>query len=108
MNNNQEVEITKEEIVEEFGDMVSRMCFRMVPDPYIAEEAAQEVWYEVLKGLENFRGEAKISTWIYKIAYRVIKNYTYHEKLYDTTFLKHCFNGPKFEIPDRENYDKRL
>ncbi|MFW6035994.1 MAG: RNA polymerase sigma factor [Halothermotrichaceae bacterium] len=103
-----EIDLCPEEIVEEYGGMVSRLCYRMVPDCDIADDTAQEVWYEVLKSLDTYRGEAKVSTWIYKIAYRVIKNYSPNKKLYDEAFLKYCFDGPDFQIPDEIDYDKKI
>jgi RNA polymerase sigma-70 factor, ECF subfamily len=33
-----------------------------------AEDVAQEVFVKVNKGLEDFRGESRLSTWIYRIA----------------------------------------
>lgn len=100
--------ITPEELVKEYGELISSLCYRMISDKFIAEEAAQEVWYEIIKSLDTFKGEADISTWIYTIANRVIKNYACNEKLYDTGFLKFCFDGPDVRIPDEVDYDKKL
>ena len=105
---NQNNKISPEKLVEEYGEYVSILCYRMISDSFIAEEAAQEVWYEVLKKLNDFRGESKISTWIYSIAYRVIINYAPRRRLYDTKFLQYCFDGPDVRIPVEVDYDHKL
>ena len=108
MSENTAQEISPNKLVEKYGPMVSSLAYRIIPDPFIAEEAAQEVWYEVLKGLDNYRGEAKLSTWIYTIAYRVIKKYGPSTNLYDQEFLSYCFDGPDVRIPEEIDYDEKV
>ena len=58
--------------IREYGKMISILSNRMVFNKEIAQEAAQEVWVELLRSLPSFKGESKLSTWIYSIAKRVI------------------------------------
>ncbi len=44
---------------------------RLTRDPHLGEELAQETFIRVNQGLDNFRGEARLSTWIYRIATNV-------------------------------------
>jgi RNA polymerase sigma-70 factor (ECF subfamily) len=46
----------------------------MSGDPAEAEDLAQEVFVQVFKAVGSFRGEAKLSTWIYRIAVNLAKN----------------------------------
>src|SRR5262249_62026549 len=39
-----------------------------------AEDLAQEVFVQVFKAIGTFRGESKLSTWIYRIAINLCKN----------------------------------
>ena len=59
----------------EYGKTVSILSKRMISNSAIAEEAAQELWVEVVKSLPSFREESKVSTWIYTIVKRVISKY---------------------------------
>jgi RNA polymerase sigma-70 factor (ECF subfamily) len=43
----------------------------MIGDKAQVEDLAQEVFIRVYQGLPGFRGEARLSTWIYRIAYNV-------------------------------------
>jgi RNA polymerase sigma-70 factor (ECF subfamily) len=39
-----------------------------------AEDMVQEVFVQVFKAVESFRGDSKLSTWIYRIAINLCKN----------------------------------
>lgn len=80
-----DLKIDKEQLVDQFGDRISRLAHRMLWDKELAKEASQEVWYEVLKSLENFRSASNISTWIYTISKRTILKYAQNEKVLNST-----------------------
>lgn len=42
---------------------------RMLVDHDDADDVAQQAFIKAWKGLEKFRGESKLSTWLYRIAY---------------------------------------
>ena len=89
MNNSK---IDKAELVNQFGDKISRLSYRMIWDKELAKEATQEVWYEILKSLDNFRAESNISTWIYTISKRTILHYAQNERILKTTDFDTHFN----------------
>ena len=80
-------------VVEQYGRLVSSICWRMTRDEDAAREAAQEVWLAVLKGLPGFRGESGLSTWIYSIARRVVGRYAQARRTYSVRFLSSFFDG---------------
>jgi RNA polymerase sigma-70 factor (ECF subfamily) len=55
-------------IVERYQGMVSGVAARAARDPEDAEDVAQEVFVRAWKSLRTFRGDAKFSTWLYRIA----------------------------------------
>ncbi len=63
-----------EELVIQFGDRVFSLVLRLVGDRAEAEDIAQEVFVTVFKSIETFRGEAKLSTWLLRIAANHAKN----------------------------------
>jgi RNA polymerase sigma-70 factor (ECF subfamily) len=65
----------------------------MTRDEEAAREAAQEVWVAVLEGLDGFRGDSSLSTWIYSIAWRVVGRYAQAQRTYSTRFLSAFFEG---------------
>src|SRR5437773_12144932 len=56
-----------EELVDRFKDLVFGLIARTVQDRARAEYLAQDVFLRVHRGLPYFRGEARLSTWIYRI-----------------------------------------
>ncbi|MBO3699259.1 RNA polymerase sigma factor [Roseivirga sp. E12] len=55
-------------LVDQYKDRVYNTCLGLLQNSEEAEEAAQDVFIEVYKSVEKFRGDAKLSTWIYRIA----------------------------------------
>jgi RNA polymerase sigma-70 factor (ECF subfamily) len=55
-------------ILAEYQDKVYRLSLGMLGDSAQAEDASQETFVKIWKGLPKFRGESSISTWIFSIA----------------------------------------
>ena len=49
---------------------VLALCLRLCGSRALAEDALQETFLEVYKGLHGFRGESQLGTWIYRVAMR--------------------------------------
>ncbi|HTK28601.1 MAG TPA: sigma-70 family RNA polymerase sigma factor [Vicinamibacterales bacterium] len=60
-----------QDLVEQFKDLVFALIARTVQDRSRAEDLAQDVFLRVHRGLPYFRGEARLSTWIYRIVANV-------------------------------------
>jgi len=63
--NSDELEFNR--IFKEYQPKILRYLTRLT-GMYEAEDLSQEVFIKVESGLKNFRGESKLSTWIYRIA----------------------------------------
>lgn len=57
-----------EELVNRYQSHVTRICLGFVSSTADAEDLTQEVFIEVYQSLNSFRGDAKLSTWLYRIA----------------------------------------
>lgn len=62
------------ELVERYQDKVFTLCLRWIGHRQIAEEVAQDVFLALYRSLAGFRGESKVSTWIYRVAVNHCKN----------------------------------
>jgi RNA polymerase sigma-70 factor (ECF subfamily) len=63
-------EVAFEEVVRRYYSQVRRWIYRWVQSPEIADELTQETFLAAWEKLHTFRGEAKLSTWLYTIARR--------------------------------------
>ena len=59
------------ELVDRYKDLVYGLIYRMVRDRGLADDLAQDVFLKVHRGLPYFRGEARLSTWIFRIVLNV-------------------------------------
>src|SRR3954470_55665 len=64
-------DIAFSELVDRYKNLVFAIVSRMVGDRTQADDLAQEVFLKVHRGLPYFRGDARLSTWIYRIVSNV-------------------------------------
>ncbi len=67
---------------------------RMVKNQEVAEELTQDIFVNIARNLSNFRGESKLSTWIYQIATNACRDY------FQTAAYKHDDNATSLEEQD--------
>src|SRR3954452_9504945 len=60
-----------QDLVDRYKDLVYALIARTVQDRSRAEDLAQDVFLRIHRGLPYFRGEARLSTWIYRIVANV-------------------------------------
>jgi RNA polymerase sigma-70 factor, ECF subfamily len=54
-------------LVDGWSGWMLRLARAHVPTASAAEEVVQDTWLAVLEGLDRFRGEASLRTWVYRI-----------------------------------------
>jgi len=54
---------------------VAAQIQRMTGDPSVVDDLVQEVFISAFAALPGFRGDARISTWLYRIAANKVRNY---------------------------------
>lgn len=62
------------ELIRLYQGRIFRLVFRMLGDRSEAEDLAQEVFITVFKSIDGFRGDSKLSTWLYRVATNHCKN----------------------------------
>jgi RNA polymerase sigma-70 factor, ECF subfamily len=56
------------DLVQLYASRVLNTCYKFLLDREDAEDISQEVFIEVFQSINSFRGDSKLSTWIYRIA----------------------------------------
>ncbi len=63
------------QLVRRYQDRVYHVVRRMVPDPDDALDIAQEVFIRAFEKVSDFRGDAQVFTWLYRIAVNLSLNH---------------------------------
>ena len=72
-------------LVERYRRPVYQICYRFVGNHEDASDLSQEVFLRAYRGLKNFRGQAALSTWMYRIGVNVCLNRVSAKKPLDHT-----------------------
>jgi RNA polymerase sigma-70 factor (ECF subfamily) len=96
------------EIVNRYQKMVARTVKGMLGDSVFAEDIGQEVFIKLYYSLSEFRGEAKLSTYIQKIAVNLTLNEIKRRKRFFSMFSQKGNNEMyEFEIADNDNEERK-
>lgn len=68
-------------LVDRHKNMIYSLVYRMVKPEEDAEEVAQDTFLKAFKSIKQFKGNAKFSTWLYKIAYFTAINHLRKNKM---------------------------
>lgn len=90
-------------LIDEYEQKVFATCISFVPNKEDAEDIAQEVFLEVFNSIHTFKGDSKLSTWIYRIATnKCLEFIRKHNAKKRFAFLQNISGN---ELPlDRTNY----
>lgn len=93
------------EIVQRYQDRVYSLCWRWLGDAETAEEIAQDVFLALFRSLGGFRGESRLSTFIFRVAVNHCKNRRLHRSR--RAWGRHDALGPAADPdqPEREIAD---
>ncbi|MBR9914528.1 MAG: RNA polymerase sigma factor [Algicola sp.] len=99
-------------LVDNYKDLVFTLALRMLKNREEAEEVAQDTFVKIFKSLDTFKGDSKLSTWIYKVAYhscldRIKKNRKFMNDIEINEFTEHQVKTidnalERMEIKERE------
>jgi RNA polymerase sigma-70 factor, ECF subfamily len=95
------------ELVERYSPMVVALAARLAA-PQRAEDIAQETFLRVHRGLAYFRGDAKLSTWIYRIVSNVAFEARGRERPHDVSLDDAARPGATYGAQDRQFSDVEL
>ena len=69
-----------ESLVEKYKKKAFNLAFKMLQDREDASDAAQDAFLKVYRSLSRFKGDAKFSTWLYRIVTNVCLDYIRRRK----------------------------
>jgi RNA polymerase sigma-70 factor (ECF subfamily) len=96
------------EIVNRYQKMVARTVKGMLGDSVYSEDIGQEVFIKLFYSLSDFRGEAKLSTYIQKIAVNLTLNEIKRRKRFFSMFSqKGSDEMYEVDLPDHETEEKK-
>lgn len=91
-------------LVDTYQDRVYNTAIGIVQNAEDAEDVAQEVFIQVYRSIHSFKGESKITTWLYRIATtRALDLLRSRKSKKRFGLLQRLFgdgNEPVYEIPD--------
>jgi RNA polymerase sigma-70 factor (ECF subfamily) len=82
------IEGAYEELISRYEQAVFSMVYRLLGNQTDASDVVQEVFLKVFRGVNSFRGQSSLRTWIYRIAV----NEAYNHRRW---FARHC----RCEVP---------
>jgi RNA polymerase sigma factor (sigma-70 family) len=68
------------ELVETYNKLVYNTTLAIVQNETVADDITQEVFIKVYQSINTFRGESKLSTWLYRIAITKSIDYLKYKK----------------------------
>lgn len=77
-------------LVSRWQDKVYTQCYRQLGNEELAQEAAQEIFIKLYKGLGSFQFQAKFSTWLFRIV------------------LNHCSNLRDYHFRRKKDFHEPL
>lgn len=90
-------------LLDDFQHKVFATCLSFVPNKEDAEDIAQEVFVEVFSSISKFKGQSKLSTWIYRITTNKCLEFIRKRNTKKRFAFLQSLTGDGFEI-DRTNY----
>jgi len=95
------------ELVDKYQLLVLNTCNSFLHDKNNAEDIAQEVFIEVFLSINKFKSEAKLSTWLYRIAVNKSLNFIRDNKNRSLVkSIENYFSGEQkseLQIPDNNS-----
>lgn len=96
-----------DEIVRRYRDRVYTLCRRWLEEEQAAEEVTQDVFLALFRSLAGFRGDARLSTWIFKVSLNHCRNRRQYRRR--RAWGRHESIGPRPEeddMPERQLADE--
>lgn len=68
------------DIIREYDAVIRRVCFMYVGPEYLFEDLYQETMANLWRGMDSFRGESELSTWLYRTTVNTCISWIRHNR----------------------------
>lgn len=89
-----------EEIYKKYSQKIYKYLYGLTNDTELAQELMQETFYSAIRGINTFKGNSKISVWLYEIAKNKWKNYLRDNSKRKTVFFNDSKEVEKVTFED--------
>ena len=98
-------EVIFAQLVDQYTPAMLRVAHSYAPTHQIAEEAVQETWIALLKGISRFEGRSSLRTWLFAVLINIAKQRGMRERRdADAEIAKHKASHPaSVSIHDMES-----
>jgi RNA polymerase sigma-70 factor (ECF subfamily) len=87
-------------LLADHAGIIHKLCFVYTNNNEEYKDLKQEISYQLIKSYEQYRGDSKLSTWLYKVSLftalsfikRKPRSYQQLEEVADTSFIDYEFN----------------
>jgi RNA polymerase sigma-70 factor (ECF subfamily) len=69
------MDLTPEQVLREYAPRVYGLAYRLLGNEADAEDVTQEVFLQLLRKLDTFRGESSFPTWLYRVTVNAALGY---------------------------------
>lgn len=107
----QENKATFEELIVQNEQKIHNVIYGMTGDFHLAQDLTQEAFIKAFRAKESFKGQAKFSTWLYRIAVNVTVDHQRKSCVNKETpneQIDSCSGSTNFEDPDNQCQKKAV
>lgn len=69
-----------QQLYQQYIGQVYGLCYRLTGEKMLAEDAAQEVFMQLWRKIDNYKGDSKFSTWLHTVTSNVTISYVRKQK----------------------------
>ncbi|MCG8570548.1 MAG: RNA polymerase sigma factor [Spirochaetes bacterium] len=104
-------EMVFEKLIDKHKNFVFNLCFRILNEYEEAEDACQDIFLKVHKGLKKFQFKAAFTTWLYRIVVNTCKNRlnskAFRNKKRTSSLETHFHQSDEATKNPEENYENK-
>lgn len=101
MPSNMEKKQWLEEIMNQYGEEMTRIAYLYVKDWENAKDAVQETFYKCFLKKDTYRGESSLKTWVYRILFNTCQDTLRKKKSLKSFLFSEKFQTKKSQSPEQ-------